>query len=133
MATPNVGIFWGCPAENGRMVLLADKTPIDQAETYGDCVSHAAGHSELWERLSRLGAAGLAKRGLPSAPAWQSYEAVPRGRVVYWPKAERFVIYADVRLQGVAFIARIITEFGLPAARCEVKSDPHYRAVRDLS
>jgi len=114
------------------MVLLADKTPVDQAESYGDSITHATGHAEFWEGLSHLGAAGLKKRGLPTAPAWQPYEAVPRGRVVFWPNKQLFIIYADRRLHGVAFVARIVDEFAIPAGRYEVRSDDHYRPVRDL-
>lgn len=132
MTTPSVGIFWGCLSKDGSMALLADKSSVDQAEDYGDCRTHATGHAEFWEALTRLGAAGLEKRGLPTAPAWHKYEAVPRGRVVFWPKEQRFIIYADRRLQGPAFIAQIVAEFGIPAGQYEVKSDSHYRAVRDL-
>ena len=114
------------------MALLADKTPIDQAEEYGDCRTHATGHAEFWERLSLLGATWLERHNLPTAPAWHQYEAVPRGRVVYWPKEQRFIIYADRRLHGPTFIAQIVAAFGIPVGRHEVKSDAHYRAVRDL-
>lgn len=133
MAAPCVGIFWGCRAQDGSLLLLADKTPVDQAEDYGDCRTHAIGHAEVWDGLARLGAAGLEKRGLPTTPAWHQYETVPRGRVVYWPQADWFVIYADRRLQGTTFMAQIVAEFGIPPGQHEVKSDPHYRAVRDLA
>ncbi len=128
----SVGIFWGCRSDDGEWVLLADKTPVDQAEDYGECRTHAVGHAEFWDRLSRLGAATLKRRGLPEAPAWQPYETVPRGRVVFWPKERRFVIYADRRLQVPGFIAQVVAAFAIPAGQYEVQSDPHYRAVRDL-
>lgn len=132
MANPCVGIFWGIQTENSGLVLLTDKTPVDQAEDYGECRTHPTGHAEFWECLSRLGDSGLKARNLPTAPAWFSYEAMPRGRVVYWPKENRFVIFADRRLQGASFVARIGAEFGIPDGQYEVRSDPHYRAVRDL-
>jgi len=132
MSESCVGILWGI-SDGGRMTLLADKTPIDQAESYGDSITHGTGHAEFWEELSRQGAAGLAARNLPTAPAWYPYEAYPRGRVVYWPNEQKFIIYVDRRLQGATFIAKIIAEFGISVGRFEVKSDPHYRAVRDLS
>jgi len=132
MSEPCVGIFWGISIDGGGMVLLADKMSVDQAESYGDSITHATGHAEFWEGLSHLGAAGLKKRGLPTAPAWQPYEAVPRGRVVFWPNKQLFIIYADRRLHGVAFVARIVDEFAIPAGRYEVRSDDHYRPVRDL-
>ena len=118
-----VGIFWGCPTAGGETVLLADKTPVDQAEEYGDFRTHGTGHAEFWERLARLGATELEKRGLPTAPAWYEYETVPRGRVVYRPKDRRFIVYADSRLQDPTFVALILAEFGIPVGLFEMRSD----------
>lgn len=130
---PCVGIFWGCPtADEDRLGLLSDKTPVNQAEEYGDCMTHSVGHAEFWERLSRIPAWKLERRGLSLAPHWCEYDLVPRGRVVFWPRVGRFVIYADKRLQSAAFIAQIVTAFRLPPKNCEVRSDPHYRAIPDL-
>ncbi|EME68722.1 hypothetical protein H261_16887 [Paramagnetospirillum caucaseum] len=132
MTPASVGIFWGIPLDEGGFVLLADKSPCDQGEPYGDAITHPIGHAEFWEDLARLGPAGLERHGLPTAPAWHPYEAIPRGRVVYWPKEGRFTIYADRRLQTRSFIARIVAEFGIPTDRYVVRFDPHYRAARDL-
>jgi hypothetical protein len=40
----SVGIFW-------RMIdiLVIDRSTLDEAETYGDCITHSAGHYERWE------------------------------------------------------------------------------------
>lgn len=126
MSVPSVGIFWGIGDQDRRFTLLADKTPIDQGEVYGVCVTHSTGHYEFWEQLSALGAPALVSRGLPSALAWYEYEDFPRGRVVYWPDQKRFVIYADRRLQNASFIALIVTDFNIPAGAYVVKSDSHY-------
>jgi len=123
-----VGIFWGIPDARGGWRLLLDKTPIPQAEPYGDCLTHALGHCEFWESLARLGESGLARRGLPAEPAWHEYEDFPRGRVVYVPGNRRFVVYADRRLQAARFIISVAAEFGIPADACVVRSDSHYRA-----
>ncbi len=112
--------------------MLSDKTPVDLAEDYGGCHTHAIGHAEFWEKLARLGAASLEKRQLPTLPAWLTYEAVPRGRVIYRSEEAKFVIYADRRLHHPDFVALIVAEYGIPAGYYEVKSDPHYRAVRGL-
>lgn len=133
MATPCVGIFWGCRGHDGSLVLLADKTPIDQAEQYGDCRTHPTGHAEFWEGLARLGASGLERRGLPTAPAWHQYETVPRGRVIYLVEERRFMIYLDPRLRGKMFVSKVVAEFCIPMARYELKADSHYRAVPDIS
>ncbi|HLO77404.1 MAG TPA: hypothetical protein VK196_13190 [Magnetospirillum sp.] len=127
MPVPCVGIFWFVRDADGVSTLLADKTSIDAAEPYGDCLTHPTGHAEFWDGLSRLGAAGLKARGLPTAPAWHEYEEFPRGRVVYWPGNQRFVIYADRRLHRHEFINQIAAEFDLPEGRYTVQADPHYR------
>ncbi len=128
MTIPCVGIFWGIRDANSGMLLLADKTPIDQGEVYGECITHPTGHYEFWEGLSQLGAAALASRGMPTVPAWHEYEEFPRGRVVYWPKENRFVIYSDRRLQTTTFIEQLLTEFGIPNDSYAVRSDSHYRS-----
>lgn len=132
MAAPCVGIFWGCRRQDGSLALLADKTPIDQAEEYGDCRTHPTGHAEFWEGMARLGPAKLERGGFPTAPAWYPYDALPRGRVVYLPIDDRFIIYADYRLRRAAFIAQIVAAFGVSEGRYVVMGDPHYRAVCDL-
>ncbi len=131
MSTPCVGIFWGIPEPTRGMALLADKTPIDQGELYGECITHPNGHYEFWEGLTQLGASALTNRGLPTAPVWHEYEDFPRGRIVYWPKEKRFVIYADKRLQTKTFIAQLVEEFGIPNDSYAVRSDPHYRHSAD--
>lgn len=128
MSVSCVGIFWGITDQELDFTLLADRTPIDQGEAYGECITHPTGHYEFWERLSDLGAPALISRGLPSAPAWHEYEEFPRGRVVYWPEQKRFVIYADRRLQTASFIERVVTDFGIPDGAYVVKSDSHYRS-----
>lgn len=128
MTIPCVGIFWGIRDSDSGIFLLADKTPIDQGEAYGECITHPNGHYEFWEGLSQLGAAALTSRGMPTAPAWHEYEEFPRGRIVYWPKENRFVIYADRRLQTTTFIEQLLREFGIPNDSYAVCSDSHYRS-----
>lgn len=119
--TPCVGIFWGIPGPDGSWRLLSDKTPIAQAETYGECLTHGGGHYEFWEGLKARGAAELAD---------YEYEDFPRGRVVYWPKpvegTKHFVIYADRRLQNDGFISQVAADFGIPPGMYAIRSDPHY-------
>ena len=46
---PAVGIFW-LVADS----IVIDRSTLDEAETYGDCITHAAGHYERWlEWISR--------------------------------------------------------------------------------
>lgn len=122
----SVGIFW--MIGNGEpSALLVDRSRLDSAESYGDCLKHAGGHFEIWERLKNRGARFLAGQGLPSAIAFCEYEDFPRGRVVYRTADERFVIYADRRLHGPDTIRRIAAAFGLTNSRVVVRTDAHYR------
>ncbi|GJE41589.1 hypothetical protein [Methylobacterium soli] len=125
---PSVGIFWGVP-EGGRMVLVTDRTPLAEAEAYGDCLTHPHGHYEVWEAWRRLGATTLRRRGLPPAIAGNEYEAFPRGRVVYMRGPALFTLYADRRLQKPETIAELVLRFGLAAECYAVRSDAHYRTL----
>lgn len=125
---PSVGIFWGVP-DSGRTVLVTDRTPLAEAETYGDCLTHPRGHYEVWEAWRRLGATTLRRRGLPPAIAGHEYEAFPRGRVVYRRGPGLFTLYADRRLQRPDTIADLIQLFGLAGQPHVVHSDMHYRTL----
>ncbi len=59
---PSVGIFW-------RMIdiLVIDRSILDDAEPYGDCITHAAGHYERWQEWQALGATQLAVYGISGA------------------------------------------------------------------
>jgi hypothetical protein len=91
---PAVGIFWRV---NG--VIVIDRSTLDEAEPYGDCITHAAGHYERWQEWQELGMARLADIGYPDRIASTEYDQWPRGRIVYETPPRRFVLYADQRLQ----------------------------------
>jgi hypothetical protein len=119
---PAIGIFWRVAG-----VLLVDRSVLDKAETYGDCITHAAGHYERWQEWQALGSARLASMGYPVRIVSTEYDDWPRGRIVYEILARRFVIYADRRLQASDTIDAIRAVFGLGDAEVIVKSDLHYR------
>ena len=129
---PRVGIVWGVRGGGGPSALVLDRTPLAAAEPYGDFLTHPRGHHEVWEGWRRLGPAGLARRGLPAAIAWHEYEHFPRGRAVFDARTGRFTLYADRRLQTPTVLPRVLRAFGLDPARCDARSGPHYRAIRDL-
>lgn len=125
---PCVGIFWGVSV-GGRTVLVTDRTPLAQAEAYGDCLTHPCGHHEVWEAWRGLGATALSRRGLPPAIAAREYEAFPRGRVVYMCGPGLFTLYADRRLQRPDTVADLVRLFGLTREHHAVRSDAHYRTL----
>jgi hypothetical protein len=121
-----VGIVWDVRDGNGPPRLVIDGTSLVEAEPYGDFLTHARGHYEVWEGWRQLGPAGLIRRGLPPAIAWHEYEHFPRGRVVFDTTSQRFILYADRKLQRPAMLLRMLSLFGLDPALCAVRSDPHY-------
>jgi hypothetical protein len=56
------------------------------------------------------------------------YEDWPRGRIVFGRARDLYILYADRKLLTRAMIARIETQFHLPAERTEVKGDFHYQS-----
>jgi hypothetical protein len=119
---PAVGIFWRV---NG--VLVIDRSTLDEAERYGDCITHAAGHYDRWQEWQALGMARLAAVGYPDHILSTEYDHWPRGRIVYETPTRRFVLYADQRLQKPDVIDALKTAFGLNDAEVIVRSDSHYR------
>ena len=117
-----VGIFWRV-AE----FLVIDRCTLDEAETYGDCITHAAGHYERWQEWQDLGAARMAARGYPGQIISTEYDEWPRGRVVYETSHDRFILYADRRLQHPEIVGAIKKAFGLGDVETVVRSDSHYR------
>jgi hypothetical protein len=53
----------------------------------------------------------------------------PRGRILFDRARDLFIIYADRKLLTPAMIARIETQFHLPADRTEVKSACLYQST----
>jgi hypothetical protein len=109
---PHVGIFW---LIDGK--LLIDSTPLSQAEPYGDHLTHARGHAEVWEQYQRVG----------TAPSDMEYEESPRGRVIYHTTTRRFMLLADrCILTGKGIVHQIMSNMSLPRGT-ETDTDNHYR------
>jgi hypothetical protein len=121
-AEPAVGIFWHIGD-----ALVIDRSSLDEAEPYGDCITHAAGHYERWEEWQALGSSRLVSTGYPALIGSSEYDEWPRGRVVYETLAKRFVLYADRRLQKPGIIKALKGAFGLDDCNVVVMSDQHYR------
>ncbi len=119
---PSVGIFWRVAD-----ILVIDRSTLQEAETYGDCITHARGHYECWQEWQALGGSRLAAKGYPTKIASTEYDEWPRGRVVYETPANRFVLYADRHLQRPKTVAALKTIFGIATADVVVKSDLHYQ------
>ena len=119
---PAVGIFW-----NVLGVLVVDRSTLDEAEPYGECITHAAGHYDRWQEWQMLGGSQRTKAGYPDLIASTEYDEWPRGRIVYEVPARCFIIYADRRLQQPDVITALKSIFGLDQSNVIVRSDSHYQ------
>jgi hypothetical protein len=104
-----------------------DATSLAEAEPYGDFLTHPSGHYEVWSRWQERRAAPSAVQSIFQEIAGREYEDFPRGRIVYQIKTDRFILYADRRLQQEHTIANIAEKFGLAPGTFVVRSDAHYR------
>jgi hypothetical protein len=110
---PQVGIFW---IVDGKP--LIDSTPLSQAEPYGDHLTHARGHAEVWGQYQRVGV----------VPIDMEYEESPRGRVMYNTKTQRFRLLADrCILRDRSMVSTIMKVMNLPNKTTDRGTDSHYR------
>jgi len=120
--TPSVGIFW----QIGN-VLIIDRSSLTEAEPYGDCLTHSDGHYERWQWWQSLGSSRLRSLGYPEQIVSSEYDEWPRGRIVHEVPSNRFVLYADRRIQQPETIAALTKAFHLQGHSVVVMSDAHYR------
>jgi hypothetical protein len=106
--------------------LLAAGCPLDQVEPYGDCLTYGPGHYETWAQWRRD---KTVDPDLHAIVCLHEYEDWPRGRIVFDRSRDLFIIYADRKLLTPATIARIETQYHVPAERTVVQSDLHYQSI----
>ena len=109
-----IGIFWIYEG-----VVLACPIEITEGESQGDYIDSPDRHVDAWDDPDGF------SRDHPEL-AEMPYEAVPRGRVLYEPGADRFVIYLDESLMNEKDETNLKQAFGLTDKNCLFKSDPHY-------
>ena len=109
---PKIGIFWVYKSKvTGRAIAL------DQGVYSGDWVDSPDQHIKLWERAPEF--FKLRKNGA-------GYESVPRGRVVWFKREQKAVVYMDKKLlKSEATRSKVAAFFDLDPASAW-KSDPHY-------
>jgi len=109
---PCVGIFW---LVDKRLVI--DTTPFSKAESYSTALTHPTGHIDYWTRLQSTGA----------VPAEVEYEELPRGRVVFDGREQRFKLYADACiLRKKSVVKKLLRLLHLPSDT-PLSTDPHYK------
>jgi hypothetical protein len=114
-----VGIFW--LLADGS--LLVDSSPLSVAEKYGDCLTHARSHIDVWAEFQSSG----------RVAADVEYEEYPRGRVIFDTRQDHWVIMADrCILRSKGLIRKISASMNLTGKMTEISSDSHCRCFRCL-
>ena len=122
---PSVGIFWVVQTSARKTRLLTAGCSLEAAEPYGDFLTFAGGHYEVWEGWRTLRDPEAALRALVRT---FEYEDWPRGRIVFDRVKERFVLYADRKLMLPDTITQIQARFALSPDKTIVETDFHYQS-----
>jgi hypothetical protein len=110
-AVPAVGIFFLV----GK-TLHINSTPVAVAPSYGEAKVHDRGHFRWWQEM----------RAAHLVPDCE-FEDFPRGRVVFQPKLQEFILMADrCILRRKDVVERIMEQMDLPP-NTTVTTDSHYR------
>lgn len=110
---PRVGIFFVF-----KNRLLIQCTPVNEAQPYSDFVGHAKGHPTFWRELQRENI----------VPREVEYDEVPRGRVGYQTKQDKFYLFLDPCIMAnQEMVDQIKRELSLPSADTVPPAlDAHY-------
>jgi hypothetical protein len=114
---PKVGIFFFV-----NSAILLDQVPVERGEPYGNAVQYG-GHYEFWERLRP-------KNPIERKFKTRAYDAFPRGRVVYFPDKDKYVIYYDMCLGLNMELKSVIEKFELEGLDIAVAKDEHYKCAK---
>ena len=125
--SPLIGIFWMISATDGTR-LLAASCVLDEAESYGDCLTFGPGHYEIWRGWRRSREQDAAARAVVCA---HEYEDWPRGRIVFDRARDSYILYCDRKLMGPEIIKQIQKRFNLPPERTRIEGDFHYQSAEN--
>jgi hypothetical protein len=122
---PSVGIFWVVQTASREVTLLTAVCSLEAAEPYGDFLTFAGGHYEVWEGWRNIKGRDQALRTVVRT---FEYEDWPRGRIVFDRVKKRFVLYADRKLMLPDTITQIQARFALSPDKTMVETDFHYQS-----
>ncbi|MCG6536729.1 MAG: hypothetical protein L7F78_18985 [Syntrophales bacterium LBB04] len=114
---PAVGIFYLIDNK-----VLFDAVPTAEGEPYGDAIQHGS-HYDFWEAL-------IPKTDFERQFKVRSYDAYPRGRVIFFPRKNVYRVYYDDKC--ICFsddMPCILDCFGLDDVKIEFLNDEHYQCA----
>lgn len=110
-----VGIFWFFKGE-----ILQDSIPFTHGEEYGDFVNGKSDHCSFWRNIQRI----------DPAAAMYEYDQVPRGRVVYSKRDDKFIVYGSEQFVRNDIQRHIVVaSFNLPLEKTVFRADEHYSNI----
>jgi hypothetical protein len=110
-----VGIFWIHKGE-----FIGVPVPVRAGADDGLFVNGPEGHAEAWERLQQD------DRALRPFEYFQ----IPRGRVLFDKRKQRYMVYLDQTLLNRTTKQAVMTLFSLPPAETVFLTDLHYTTCR---
>jgi hypothetical protein len=122
-----VGPYWFVRDDSGRVLLMAHRCALAQAEQYGDFLTCPHGHYDVWERWRASSPTGR----IAAIVRDYKYEEWPRGRVVFNSIQGQFIVYADRQISQDE-LQRVLEYFGIPTGRVVSMRDGHYQSTRSL-
>jgi hypothetical protein len=119
VSEPRVGIFWSY--ENS--LFHCESSPLSEGVKTRISIDYEVGHYAAWFIMNKKGILDRIPKKLRS-----EYDSIPRGRVVYLLKKEKFVVY-----HGDEFDSRqydeLIKLFNLPKEKTIDRIDMHYNPL----
>jgi len=117
---PMVGIFWFI--EMGKDDdFVYDAVPISQGEKYDDAIAYGE-HYSFWKKH-------LPKTCTEVIFKDNAYDAYPRGRIVFLPNENKFVIYID-KCICTDDLVKIIEKFQIDNVDIAIEEDEQYRCTQ---
>jgi hypothetical protein len=123
-----VGPYWFVRKDSGRVLLVAHRCALADAEEYGDFLTCPHGHYDFWESWR----AGCPPDGIAGIVRDAEYEEWPRGRVVFNSVQGQFIVHGDRQVFKYWLQGRVLERFGIPAERVAFMKDGHYQSTRKL-
>lgn len=122
-----VGPYWFVRSDAGKVLLIAHRCALSDAEKYGGCLTCPHGHYDLWESWKT----GSPPDGIAAMVRDAEYEEWPSGRVVYNAVHDQLIVYADRQISQYD-LEYVQKHFGIPTGRADVVRDGHYQSTRSL-
>ena len=119
MSEPCVGIFWSYKDK----LFHCEYSPLSKGIRTRISIDYEVGHYAAWSIMARRGILDKLPQNLRA-----EYDSIPRGRVLYLLKSEKFVVYHGNEFDDSQY-KRIKTLFNLPEEKTIERIDMHYNPL----